>query len=527
MKMKKIISIFLAISVVISLFTLNVSAASASFSFSGSASVTVGNQIKVTVNLSGSEKIGSWRFSVNYDPAYLEYVSGGDSGGGGAVLFSDSSDGINSLSKTITFQAKKIGSVTVSVAQAQVVGFDSASNMTTNSPSKKINIVAAPTLSAENNLSALSVSTGELAPAFDAKTTSYTLSVPFEVTSLAVSATPKDQKAKVAVNGADALAVGENKVDVVVTAENGKTRTYTITVTRQESELAGVTADLDGTSYSIAYDPATLQIPENFTASTADFGDKKILVYASPLESIVITYLYTESDGAWFVFDKEAQTFTEFVSLSGAASTVVILEPGKDVKIPAGFIPKTITVGEETYSAYHAENSEEKKVYLVYGMAQDGNVGFFYYDATYGTFSSYFEPAYDSEKAEKNEKELAVLSSLLEDSEEKADKMEIVALAVGTLAALLLIGLIISIATRGKKREKDFEETIIAENKEEAQELPLPEETVLEEEEAIAPVENKVPKRRAKRTLSEIGKKEEISEIADQNPSESHSEEEE
>ncbi len=523
MKMKKIISVFLAVAVTLSLLTLYVSAASATFSLSGSGSVTVGNQVKVTVSLKGSEKIGSWRFSLNYDPAALEYVSGADSGGGGAVLFADSSDGITSLSKTVVFRARKIGSVSVSVGGAQVVGFDSASNMGVNAPSKKINIVAAPTLSAENNLTGLTVAEGEIAPAFDAKTTSYTLTVPFETSSLTVSATPKDGKASVAVTGAEALVVGENKINVTVTAENGKAKTYTLTVTRQESELAGVTTELAGTTYSVAHDPATLQIPLGFTPSTAALGEKKILTYVSPKESVSIAYLYTESDGAWYVFDKETQSFKPFRTLTGAANTVVILEPGEDVKIPNGFIPKSITVGEETFPGYQAPNSEDAKMYLVYGMAHDGTVGFFYYDATFGTFATYFVPE-DTEQKDAV-KEAMALSNLLEDSEKKADQMEIIALAVGVVAALLLIGLIISIATRKKKVKNQPEALPKKEEQEETEEQdifePLEEEREVKEllgeashDESADPVEPEEisapkKKRKAKRTFAEISKKEE------------------
>jgi hypothetical protein len=71
--------------------------------------------------------------------------------------------------------------------------------MTVNSPSRKITVVAAPNLSAENQLSELSVSAGELTPAFAADTAEYTVSVPYETTSVSVFATAKDAKASVAV----------------------------------------------------------------------------------------------------------------------------------------------------------------------------------------------------------------------------------------------------------------------------------------------------------------------------------------
>ena len=371
MKLKRSISILFALILICTLLPVNAFAASASFSLSGTGSVTVGNQVKVTVSLSSAEKIGSWRFSVNYDPSVLEYVSGADSGGGGAVSFADSSDGTTSFSKTITFRTKKIGDATVSLGSAQVVSFDTASNMTVNSPSKKIRVVAAPNLSGENQLSELSVSTGELNPVFAAGTTSYAVAVPYEVTSLSVYAKAKDSKAKVSVSPSDALVIGENKIDVVVTAENGSKRTYTITVTRTESELAGITANLNDVTYNVAYDPATLTVPEGYTPTTVAYGEKKILVFSAPKETLQIAYLSNEESGAWYIYDSESQNFSEYLSATGSSNSVVLLTPAEDVEIPEGFLPHDLVVGEKTWPAYKNENSEEEGIWLVYGMNSD------------------------------------------------------------------------------------------------------------------------------------------------------------
>ncbi len=515
--MKRTLSLLLALALIFTLLSTNVFAASASFSLSAPGSVTVGNQVKVTVKLSSSEKIGSWRFSVSYDPSVLEYVSGADSGGGGAVSFADSSDGTTGFSKTITFRTKKIGNVTVSVGSAQVVSFDSASNMTVNTPSRKISVVAAPDLSGENHLSALSVSTGELTPAFAAGTNAYTLSVPYEITSLSVYATAKDNKASVSVTPSDALAVGENKIEVVVTAEDGSKRTYTLTVTRAQSELAGATVDLDGVTYNVAYDPATLAVPENYTPATAEYGEKKILVFTAPQNVLQIAYLSNETDGAWYIYDADTRSFSEYRTALSANNTVVLLTPPENVTIPEGFLPHELTVGEETWSVYKSENFEEEGIWLVYGMKSDGACEFFYYDSALATFSSYFEPAKDTAAEEEAAKKMANLESLLKENEAKADQMEILFLSVAAAATVLLIALIISLATRKKKNPK-------GEKGKEAGKEEAPVEKINSAEEEPDPVPAAPKKRVARRTIEEIGHKEETSSV--QNEGETASEEE-
>lgn len=94
-----------------------------------------------------------------------------------------------------------------------------------------------PPLSSDALLSSLSVSGGTLDPAFSPAETNYTASVPFGSSSVDVSATTNDANASFTINGSTnatvALAVGDNTISIVVTAENGTTtRTYTIVVTR-------------------------------------------------------------------------------------------------------------------------------------------------------------------------------------------------------------------------------------------------------------------------------------------------------
>ena len=509
--MKRILSLFFAFVLLVTLLSTDAFAASASFSLSASGSVTVGNQVKVTVKLTSSETIGSWRFSVSYDPSILEYVSGADSGGGGAVSFADSSDGTKSLSKTITFKAKKIGTVTVSVGSAQVVSFDSAANMTVNAPSRKISVVAAPDLSGENRLSALSVSSGELTPAFAEGVNAYTVSVPYETTSLSVFATAKDDKASVAVTPSDALAVGENPIEVVVTAEDGSKRTYTVTVIRAQSELAGVTVDLDGVTYDVAYDPAVLTVPENYTPETAEYGEKKILVFASPQNVLQIAWLSNETEGAWYIYDAESQSFSEYRSVSSAESTVVLLPVPETVTVPEGFLPYELAVGEQTWSVYKAANSEEEGIWLVYGMKSDGVCGLFYYDSVLATFSSYFEPAEDTAALEEAAKETANLKSLLKESEDKADRMEILFLSASAVATLLLI-LLIVLLTVGKKKKKKEKAEPAGGQESVSEEKAEP----VREEPVAAPAAPR--KRIARRTIDQIGRKEQTSPVSEESP---------
>jgi len=94
-----------------------------------------------------------------------------------------------------------------------------------------------PPLSSDASLSSLSVTGGTLDPAFNPAVTNYTATVPHSSNSADVSAITSDNNASFTINGSNnvtvALAVGDNIITIVVTAEDGATsQTYTVVVTR-------------------------------------------------------------------------------------------------------------------------------------------------------------------------------------------------------------------------------------------------------------------------------------------------------
>lgn len=94
---------------------------------------------------------------------------------------------------------------------------------------------AQPTLSGSpnNKLNGLGVEGFTLTPTFNRDTYSYDLIVDHSVSNVTVSASVIDSKASVRGNGNVSLSSGINDISVVVRAENGTERTYTIHVVRQ------------------------------------------------------------------------------------------------------------------------------------------------------------------------------------------------------------------------------------------------------------------------------------------------------
>lgn len=104
-----------------------------------------------------------------------------------------------------------------------------------NMPSERC-IIPDGNKSSNNWLRGLSVDGYSLTPTFSSDTTEYNLIVENDVTSIDISASAADTGASVSGRGTHQLAVGNNTINIVVTAEDGGVRTYTVNVVRKKAE---------------------------------------------------------------------------------------------------------------------------------------------------------------------------------------------------------------------------------------------------------------------------------------------------
>lgn len=110
--------------------------------------------------------------------------------------------------------------------------------------------------SSNNYLSALSVSEGTISPEFNKEIVSYSIIVPYEVTSLTINAEKEHNDATIEIDSNSNFVVGLNKVYVNVIAEDGTVRAYELNVTRQQQANNFLTSMIitgdDGNRYSLS-----------------------------------------------------------------------------------------------------------------------------------------------------------------------------------------------------------------------------------------------------------------------------------
>lgn len=234
---------------------LPVTAEAAGASFSGSGSVRAGDSVTVTFSVSGSN-IEGITAELHYDSSALTLTGTrqliGDSwsvemNGGKLMAYDRTLDNPISGSSAVlavTFQVKSgvAAGTKVSATITDIAATDGNSEQNLNDASWSASVASPP--SGNANLSGLSCGSYALSPSFSAGTTEYSVTVPYDVSRLPLDYSAADGGANVSVSG-NQLSVGVNTVVLTVTAANGATRRYTISVTRQPDPTATLSSDAD------------------------------------------------------------------------------------------------------------------------------------------------------------------------------------------------------------------------------------------------------------------------------------------
>ena len=535
-------------------------------------SLNIGQTVTVTAKaLSASGDSAYANMVLTYDAGILEFVSCNATYGGGGGSISVASDSFSVTLKAIAAGKASIslsatdgvifstaeeldsmaGSSTSVTVKNEAAGGNSTNNGSSGSNGNAGNGSSSGTgsnnntgsntntaaLSADNSLKALTISPGTLSPAFKGSTTKYTATVDNSVTSIAVSATPVNEKATIeSVTGNTNLAVGANVVQIVVKAENGTTATYKITVTRQaagttgsettttggengddgngDSETPEDTEEVDttetpvsaadvvinNTTYHIADNFTEEQIPADFTEATVNFRGAECRGLTFNKGTISLIYLETDNvdatTGRFFIYDETRDVVYDFMKFTaGESSYVIPLLAPLDSVLPESYVQVSLQMPENTVmTAYQlpVEDGEEASdFYIFYGVNQDGTEGWYQYDAAEGTYQRVNGNI--TEAADSSSDDLAALQSEYDElskkyKDAKSFSRNMIAVIIFVLAIAVVIILNIVLFGRKKKGKDELLEDDDSENEE--SEYESDEEDEFVEKSPEAPMKN-------------------------------------
>lgn len=202
-----------------------------------SETVEKGEEIPVTVTVTGSALMKSIDAYINYDEAMLEFVEAeGDcvTGSTGVLRLSDNFEdgGTQSAAYHLTFRALEVGTATIQVKETFVEEEESHEVNAISQGAAKIKIVKNDKVSKDASLETLEVYPEGLTPAFSKGQDSYSLKVAEDVQELIISAVPSEPDSIVSIEGHDKLTNGKNTVRITVESPSGLVKEYTISVTK-------------------------------------------------------------------------------------------------------------------------------------------------------------------------------------------------------------------------------------------------------------------------------------------------------
>lgn len=395
-------AILLSICLLVPMFGTITHAASGSVSIS-SKTANVGSNVTITCTVKCSTgAIGSAKVTLMYDTAGLKFVSATNmaQGAAGSIQYTDAGDGSTStLSFSMTFNILKEGSYKVWVSTAEAWDFNESQftpsygsgtitgkvKTTTTTPSKPGNDnddTPQTNKDTNNKLSSLQVYPGTLSPAFSSDTTSYTVTVPSDTTEVTISATPQSNKATVSVSGGKDLKLGANEAKVIVVAESGASRAYTLTIMCGEAEKI----QIGGTEYTINENFTDEQIPAGFTRQQVTYNNRQYEAVTNVNGSLTLINLQSGETASFYIYNQETQEFYNFVQVNIAEGKYIIPLPlKKEVPEFAEYETVTLQVQGKSFDAWKLD--EEFSV--AYVMNQEGTEVLYKYDSVDGTFQRY------------------------------------------------------------------------------------------------------------------------------------------
>ena len=383
--MKKNISKIILLLLLIFPFSVK-AAPTGSTSCSSSSTVTLNDTITVTVRGNSSDAMRDTMLS--YDSSKLQYISGS-----GERNISDSFS--TSITYSYKFRAIATGSAyvktnsTVSDYYGEKGYFSSSCtiNVVLSSGSSSSSSNKNQVKNSDNNLKSLSVEGATLTPEFNKDTLEYSVDLSSDTTKINIIAEKSDSKASIKGNGEIEVAEGPNKLEIVVTAENGSTKTYVINAIVAEKNPINVR--VGGKKFTVIRKKDTLEAPEGYVETTVVINDEEVLAYSNEVTGYLLVGL-TDSDGnsAWYIYDKDKSTYTKYTELSSNSIRLILLKPNKK-DIPYKYYKNTFEYNGEMIDGYTFDSESDFR--LIYGMNIDtGEKLFYVYDLKDKTLQKFY-----------------------------------------------------------------------------------------------------------------------------------------
>ena len=295
---------------------------------------------------------------------------------------------------------------------------------------------ATPGKSGNNALSTLTVSAGTLTPAFDPAVTEYTLSLPQGTEKLTLTATPSDSNATVQGDGELTLQEGENTLPLVVTAEDGSAKAYTITV--QVAQAPTLFLDYNGQRLGVVKDVSQVTPPAGFApAEPITYSGDTLPIWTDVSGKRTLVYLMDEKTSAqgFYLFSQTTGVQSPYLPILCGSVTYIYTDIPKELSSVPGLTPATVKAFGQTLNGWTYNDASLKDFCVLYLMDDAGSYGYYTYDSREETLQRFS-------------------GAVFTDSGETLAVPMLYVYIAGGAAALLLILLIVFASVAGSRGRK-------------------------------------------------------------------------
>ncbi len=254
MKYKKIITLLLVVLTALC-FPLTASAVGSGSITLPSADVSVGDEFTVNIDFTADSAIGTVQAQLSYSEEDMEFVGSDFAFGGGGLLNIQGFPGTDTdeFSVELKFKALRGGSSTLSLSNGSIMSMDGISLGSSLSDSAEITLgVSDSTASADDSsmpdtpqpsgaqLSSLTVTAGELRPAFSPGIYNYTVTVSEDTEYIETEGVLENPLDGIWYEGSNYLGYGHTPLTITVTSADGSVENvYSIDVYRPMPEQSG------------------------------------------------------------------------------------------------------------------------------------------------------------------------------------------------------------------------------------------------------------------------------------------------
>lgn len=385
------------INVFLPFYGITAYAATARIAFSDP-TASVGSEINVKMKITSSDNLSTADIMLAYDANSLEFIEGTNAeGGNGAVrVHGDGGAGnTTTLAYDLKFKASAAGTSKITVTSQEI--YDSSSKIVTvdKQGESQVTVSALASASKDATLKSLQVSPGSLTPEFSSDVDSYAVIVGTDVDKLIISADTTDEGASKVVSGNENLQMGENRVTLKVTAQDGETtREYVIVVTKQEGGPNEGTQNGDGEG---SFEPFQMTVSR--------------------------------------------RSFT-------------VMEPDASVQVPEGLTETKITIDGHAVKGWVWGNETEHQYCVIYAMNEAGEKNFYRYDLNNNerTIQRYFEDP--NAQGAVSEDVYTQLADQYDSLRKDYSLFRMLLIASIVVALIFMVLLVVSVAGKKQKAEK-------------------------------------------------------------------------